>query len=104
MDRREFIKKVTTLGVVAGAARIPGLVPHAHYAMNLPVSGVITGCDSMAILEQALVAARTFRPWREQEVAAQLAKTAGAAGRGRYELYKTTNHFDSTVRHPEWLG
>lgn len=75
-----------------------------HYDMNLPVSTVITGCDSMPILEQALSAARTFRPLSAQEVAALLAKTAKAAARGRYELYKTTDQFDSTARNPEWLG
>src|SRR5216110_1166323 len=32
-----------------------------HYALNLPTSVVITGCDSMEILEQALTAASTFR-------------------------------------------
>src|SRR5712671_1286456 len=33
-----------------------------HYAMNLPTSVVITGCDSMPILEQAIEAASNFRP------------------------------------------
>ena len=33
-----------------------------HYALNLPTSVVITGIDSMEILEQAFEAARTFRP------------------------------------------
>ncbi|MGP8284284.1 MAG: aldo/keto reductase, partial [Desulfomonilaceae bacterium] len=33
-----------------------------HYAMSLPTSVVITGCDSLPILEQALSAARNFRP------------------------------------------
>lgn len=75
-----------------------------HYAMNLPVAVVITGCDSMPILEQALTAARTFRPLSEPEVAALLAKTAKAAARGGYELYKTTDHFDSTAHNPQWLG
>src|SRR6202023_544586 len=45
-----------------------------HYAMNLPTSVVITGCDSLPILEQALQAARTFRPMSGTEVAALLAK------------------------------
>jgi predicted aldo/keto reductase-like oxidoreductase len=75
-----------------------------HYAMNLPVSVVITGCDSLPILEQALTAARTFRPLSEPEVAALLVKTAKAAEQGRYELYKTTDHFDSTAHNPQWLG
>ena len=75
-----------------------------HYDMNLPVAVVITGCDSLAILQQALTAARTFRPLSTAEVAALLAKTAQAAARGRYELYKTSDHIDSTAHNPQWLG
>jgi hypothetical protein len=40
----------------------------------------------------------------ETEVAALLAKTAEAAKQGRYELYKTSDHFDSTAHNPQWLG
>jgi aryl-alcohol dehydrogenase-like predicted oxidoreductase len=75
-----------------------------HYALNLPTSVVITGCDSMEILEQALEAARTFRPMSDAQVQALLAKTARAASRGEFELFKTTSIFDSTATHPEWLG
>src|SRR2546427_2984518 len=74
-----------------------------HYAMNLPTSVVITGCDSMEILEQAVHAGRTFRPMSPKEVTALLAKTARAADDGAFERYKTTHEFDSTVAHPEWL-
>ena len=75
-----------------------------HYALNLPTSVVITGCDSMERLEQALTAARSFRPMRPAEVEALLAKTARAAQEGRYELYKTSHKHDSTMEHPEWLS
>jgi aryl-alcohol dehydrogenase-like predicted oxidoreductase len=75
-----------------------------HYAMNLPTSVVITGCDSMERLEQALTAARSFRSLLPSEVDALLAKTARAAREGRYELYKTTHKHDGTMEHPEWLG
>ena len=75
-----------------------------HYAMNLPTSVVITGCDSMQILDQALGAARNFRPMNSNEVAALLAKTTQAAQSGRYELYKTTHTFDGTYQNPKWLG
>lgn len=75
-----------------------------HYAMNLPVSVVITGCDSMPVLEQALTAARTFQPLSSQEVAALLAKTAQAARHGEFELYKTSGRFDGTAANPQWLG
>ena len=75
-----------------------------HYAMNLPTSVVITGCDSMQILEQALNAARSFRPLKSNEIEALLAKTKRAAQHGKYELYKTTHHFDGTYQNPRWLG
>jgi aryl-alcohol dehydrogenase-like predicted oxidoreductase len=75
-----------------------------HYALNLPTSVVITGCDSMERLEQALTAARSFRPMRPAEVEALLAKTTRAAREGRYELYKTSHKHDSTMEHPEWLS
>ena len=75
-----------------------------HYAMNLPTSVVITGCDSMERLNQALTAARTFRPLSPTETDALLAKTARAAREGRFEPYKTTHKHDSTMAHPEWLG
>ncbi len=75
-----------------------------HYSMSLPTSVVITGCDSMKILEQALIAARTFRPLEPSEIKAILAKTGPAAQQGKYELYKTSHHFDGTYQNPQWLG
>jgi predicted aldo/keto reductase-like oxidoreductase len=79
-------------------------VDYLRYALSLPTSVVITGIDSMAILDQALEVARDFRPLTESETAALLAKTAAAAANGAFELFKTTPHFDSTVSHPQWLG
>jgi predicted aldo/keto reductase-like oxidoreductase len=74
------------------------------YALNLPTSVVVTGCDSMEILQQALDTARAFRPMSEAQVQALLAKTKAAASRGEFELFKTTSLFDSTATHPDWLG
>jgi predicted aldo/keto reductase-like oxidoreductase len=75
-----------------------------HYAMNLPTSTVITGIDSMKILDQAVEAARTFKPMSTPEVAALLARTAKAAATGKYELFKTSNRYDGTAKNPHWLG
>ena len=75
-----------------------------HYALDLPTSTVITGIDSLAILDQALEAVRTFRPLTAEQRAALLAKTAQVAAGGRFEPFKTTAHFDGTAEHPEWLG
>src|SRR3977135_4323535 len=75
-----------------------------HYAMNLPTSVVITGCDSLSILQQALRTAHDFQPMGASQVAALLAKTAKAADGGQFELYKTSHQFDGTVANPQWLG
>ena len=75
-----------------------------HYAMSLPTSVVINGCDSVALVEQALEAARTFKPMSETQVAALLAKTKEAAQNGEFEGYKTTTNFDGTAHNPQWLG
>jgi len=75
-----------------------------HYAMNLPTSVVITGCDSLPVLEQALHAARSFRPLSTTALEALLNRTADAGRDGKYELYKTTHHFDGTYQNPHWLG
>ena len=75
-----------------------------HYALNLPTSVVITGIDSMEILDQAFEAVHTFHPMSEQEVEVLLAKTAGVAQSGEFEPFKTTSIFDGTAQNPEWLG
>jgi predicted aldo/keto reductase-like oxidoreductase len=75
-----------------------------HYAMNLPTSVVITGIDNQQALDQAFQAAKTFHPMNEQQLAAILSKTEQVAHNGQFELFKTTAHFDTTARHPDWLG
>jgi aryl-alcohol dehydrogenase-like predicted oxidoreductase len=75
-----------------------------HYALNLPTSVVITGVDSMEILDQACEAARTFRPWSDTELSALLSRTAKAAARGDFEPFKTSSIFDGTAQNPAWLG
>jgi len=75
-----------------------------HYALSLPTSVVITGIDSMEILEQAFEAVRTFPSVSKEELNASLAKTADVALTGEYEPFKTTSLFDGTAANPEWLG
>jgi aryl-alcohol dehydrogenase-like predicted oxidoreductase len=75
-----------------------------HYALNLPTSVVITGMDSMEILEQAFSAVESFHPLSKDEVDALLAKTREAAASGRFEPFKTSSIFDSTAENPQWLG
>src|SRR5580704_3306905 len=75
-----------------------------HFGLNSPASVVITGIDSPAILEQAFEAVKTFSPLDRQQVAAILAKTKEAAMTGKFELFKTSSHYDGTIKNPSWLG
>jgi aryl-alcohol dehydrogenase-like predicted oxidoreductase len=74
-----------------------------RYAMNLPTSVMITGCDSMPVLDQAIDAAIHFTPMTNGEVEALLDRTRDAAAKGEYERFKTSQYFDSTAKHPHWL-
>jgi predicted aldo/keto reductase-like oxidoreductase len=75
-----------------------------HYGLTQPVSVVITGIDSTQVLDQALEAARTFKPLNQTQISSLLARTAVAAGEGKFELFKTSAHFDGTAQNPKWLG
>lgn len=75
-----------------------------RYALSLPTSVVITGCDRMEVLDQAIDAAVNFQPLGGEEREELLARTAAAAKSGEYELFKTSSIFDSTMENFEWLG
>jgi len=75
-----------------------------HYAMSVPVTVTITGCESMANLEQALGVARNFKPMTPQQKLAILEKTAPTSKDGKFEDYKSSNMYDGTIHNPKWLG
>jgi uncharacterized protein len=75
-----------------------------HYGLTQPVSVVITGIDNPQVLDQAFEAVRTFKPMTESQISSLLARTATAASDGKFELFKTTAHFDGTAANPKWLG
>jgi aryl-alcohol dehydrogenase-like predicted oxidoreductase len=75
-----------------------------HYALNLPVSVVITGIDSLKILDQAFEAVRTFKPLTTARRESILRKTKRAAAQGEYEPFKISSIFDATATNTSWLG
>jgi hypothetical protein len=75
-----------------------------QYSLNVPVSVLITGINSQMLLDQAFAAVKSFKPLNEAEVGTLISKTQEVAKSGKYELFKTTSHFDTTARHPDWLG
>jgi len=76
-----------------------------QYALALPTSVVITGCDTVGILKQAVKAAATLPPTAKSRATTQalLTRTARAAAAGDWEKYKTSTGFDGTAQHPWWL-
>ena len=74
-----------------------------HYAMSLPTSVVITGCESLATVEQAIEAAVSSKPMPPEERSALLERTRELAKGGRLERFKKSQDFDGTTWHPEWL-
>ena len=75
-----------------------------HYGLTQPVSVIITGIDNTQVLDQAFEAVRTFKPMTEAQIGSLLARTATAASEGKFELFKTTPHYDGTAQNPKWLG
>jgi aryl-alcohol dehydrogenase-like predicted oxidoreductase len=69
-----------------------------RYAMSVPgVALTVTGVDALPILEQNLAIARGFEPMGPEAMQALRDRVRGAAADGRYELFKTTTHFDGRV-------
>ncbi len=103
-------EKIGPLGmkpIAAGKAVQSGAVTAPEclkFALSMPVSVVITGCENDRDIQQALQIARTFKPLTEAERSALLKKTAEVAANGKFEEYKTTHVHDSTMQHPEWLA
>lgn len=107
---RAVEEKVAVLGMKAMGAGVilkSGVVQPVeclHYSLNLPVSVQITGIDSKKVLDQAFAVVKDFKPMPNAEFAALVAKTQQVAMDGKYELFKTSTHFDGTAKHPEWMG
>jgi predicted aldo/keto reductase-like oxidoreductase len=74
------------------------------YALSMPTSVVISGMDSMKVLEENLAMVKNFKPIAAGELEALLARVAPKAATGKFEQFKTAQVYDGTAQHPEWLG
>lgn len=74
-----------------------------RYALGLATSVVVSGMDSVEVLQKNLAILKGFRPFDEEEKRELLARTKDAAKDGKYELFKTSQHFDGTAKNPHWL-
>ncbi len=81
-------------GVLVNGTGLPA-AECLRYSLSLPVSAQVVGVASLDHLEQAVAVARGFEPLSEREQADLVARVAPAAGDGRFELFKSTQAFDS---------
>ena len=63
-----------------------------RYAMDLPVSTVCSGMDSMALLETNLAIAKSFVPLTDEQRNALRERVRPHAAKGMHEVYKTQWH------------
>ncbi len=68
-----------------------------RYAMSLPVATVISGIDSLEVLQQNLKVARGFTPMSAAEMQALRERCATLAADGRFELYKVTAKHEGPI-------
>ncbi|APW59725.1 aldo/keto reductase [Paludisphaera borealis] len=68
-----------------------------RYVLSLPISTLVSGIDSEAVLEQNLKIVRSHKPMARDEMASLETKIAAVSADGRFERFKTTQMFDGAV-------
>ena len=74
-----------------------GLTPQEcrRYSMSQAISVLVTGIESEENLKQDLEIARNFTPMTDEEQADLLQRVEPVATDGRFEVYKSTQYYDS---------
>ena len=60
-----------------------------RYSLSMPISTLVSGIDSLEVLEQNLKIARDFKPYTEEELKALSERFKDVAYKGQHEYYKT---------------
>jgi len=96
-------RKVAPLGMKSLGGGQPGRLVAAkvcsaeaaiRYALSQDIASLVTGIDSMKVLEQNLGIARGFTKMSEAEQKALRDRVKAVAGDGRHERFKSTQLFD----------
>ncbi len=66
-----------------------------RYCLSQPVSVQVVGLAEMAHLQEAIRIGRSFQPMTSQEMSALMTRVKNVQGDGRFELFKTSQRFDS---------
>ena len=65
-----------------------------QYTLSLPIVTLVSGIDTMRVLEQNVAVARNFRPMTARQREKLRRRVAATARDGRFELYKISAAFD----------
>lgn len=68
-----------------------------RYVLSLPIASVVSGVDSLEVLHQNLSIARQFTPMTEDEMQALRTRVEHYATDGRFEGFKSSQIYDSTI-------
>jgi predicted aldo/keto reductase-like oxidoreductase len=90
------MKSLGGRGQIVGQAGIP-VEEALTYVLSLPIAALVSGIDSMKVLEQNLKIVRSFQPLGEDRRREIESRAQKLAGDGRYELFKTSKYFDGPV-------
>ncbi|MCL4794390.1 MAG: aldo/keto reductase [Bryobacteraceae bacterium] len=66
-----------------------------RYCLSQPVSTQVVGLAEMGHLREAIRIGRSFQPMTAEEMTALMARVRMEQGDGRFELFKTSQRFDS---------
>lgn len=75
-----------------------------RWSLSQPVTTLVTGCESVEQVRQALGAADDFEPLSAAEQARLVDTVRPLAFDGRLERWKTATEFDGTSNSPEWMA
>ncbi|WP_406701171.1 aldo/keto reductase [Singulisphaera sp. Ch08] len=90
------MKSLGGTGSIVTKAGVP-VEDALRYVLSLPISTLVTGIDSEAVLDQNLKIVREFKPLTAEEKARIEQSTIEVAGDGRFELFKSSKMFDGPV-------
>lgn len=68
-----------------------------RYVLTLPVTTIVSGIDSRAVLQQNLAIVRRFTPMTAREMQTLRTRVAMYAADGRFELFKSSRSYDGRV-------
>lgn len=78
---------------------------YLRWSLSQPVSVLVTGCESVELVEQAIRVGSDFEPLGKAELVDIESRTREqGADQGRFELFKTSTVFDATAYEPSWLA